>query len=198
MSNLLYGLRFVRVAALDEDGGVPDSPEWKNITTAQQFNVTPQVQAGQSVEQRGGDGLLAIIQEKDRTTGMDITLQDAAFDLSVLPIIVGGTYQEAVEGDEGPPVVEAKDESWEPAGIDDEPPSFIMEMYVSRYAEGTQHTSDEVGYSKYVFPNCSASGPQMSHQDRQFAAPQFTVKARDNQTDGARYVKVYNVAALPS
>lgn len=196
MSNLLYGLRLVRVAALDADGKVPTTPEWKTITTAQQFNITPQVQQGQSVELRGGDRLLATIQEKDKTTGMDITLQDAAIDLEVLPILVGGTY---VPANPGPPAV---DEHWIPAGIDEESPGFIMEMYVARYAEGNQHSSDEVGYSKYVFNNCSATGPQHSHQDRQFASPQFTIKARDNQKETEpekqRYCVHYYVAALPT
>lgn len=196
MAELLYGLRLVRVAALDADGGIPVAPVWKTITTAQQFNVQPQVQQGQSVELRGGDKILAIIQEKDRVTGMDITLQDASFDLALLPTLVGGTH---VAADVGPPAV---DEHWIPADINEDLPSFMMEMYVSRYAEGAQHSSDEVGYTKYVFNNCSAVGPTQSHQDRQFSTPQFTIKARDNQkeTEAAkkRYCIPYKVAALPA
>ncbi len=190
--SLLYGLRVVRVAALEEDGGVPAAPVWKTIDAAQQFNASPVIIAGQQVEQRGGDALQCVITEPDKVIGVDITLQDAKMDLSTLPVLVGGTYTPAAEG---PPAVNA---SWEPDDIDAEAPGFVMEMYQARYDPGTKHQSDAAGYVKYTFPNCRATGPQDSQQDRQFTSPQYTIKARWNSADDLAYRKIEEVAALPA
>jgi len=183
---VIYGVRLVRVAALDPDGGVPAAPTWQVIEGVQQAPIQAIYSEGQSQEVRGADKLIARIEEDDEYIGADITLQNAVLDLSVLPTVVGGTYNA------GPPA------SWEPRAIGTAAPKFIMEIYAARYAEGSQHSSDVAGYDKYTFPSCTARGPDHTLQDRNFATPQFVVKARDNSTDNLRFMKIEEVAALPA
>src|SRR5690606_14826104 len=87
MAEMLVGIRLVRVAPLESDGSIPTTPAWHEITTPQQANISVVTRQGQELEIRGGDRLLAVITEEDTVTGMDVTFQDAAFDLQTLAII---------------------------------------------------------------------------------------------------------------
>lgn len=183
---VIYGVRLVRVAPLDPDGGVPTTPQWQVIEGVQQVQVQPVYVEGQQVEVRGDDRLIAVVRDDDEYIGADLTIQNVELDLSILPALVGGTYTP------GPP------RKWEPRPVGQPAPGFIMEVYAARFGEGSQHSSDEVGYDKYVFPNCKATGPQFTLQDRNFATPQFTIRARDNKTDNLRFMSIEEVTALPA
>lgn len=179
---VLYGTRLLRVATLDPDGGVPDAPSWVAIETPQQANVTPVVSQGQQQELRGGDRLLAVIQEDDEYIGMDIQFTDAELNGDAMAIISGGTFV---------------GEEYTPPALGAVRPHFIAELYVALYAEGSQHQSDVEGWIQFTFPNVSGSLPTFNTQDRTFLVPQFTLRCRDNLTDSLRFFTWKKVAQLP-
>src|SRR5690606_3415588 len=182
--SVLYGVRLLRVAPL-EDGKLPVDPQWVAIETPQQANVTPVVSQGQQQELRGGDKLLAVIQEDDDYIGVDITFTDAKMNGEAMAIISGGTW----DGTE-----------WEPPALGAPRAHFAAELYVAEYAEGSQHQSDHVGFIVFTFPNVSGSLPSFTAQDRQFLVPQFTLRCRDNthETPKKRFMSWKKVTALPA
>ena len=185
MADVLYGIRLVRVVALDpETGKVPElDPGWVSITTPQQASLAYQIQAGQRVEQRGGDKLIAAVEDDDELLGVDITFTDAAMNGEAWAIIDGGTWDDT--GSE-----------YIPRAVGASHPGFACEIYQARYGKGSQHQSDEAGYVLFTFPYCKGSVTSISQQDRQFSAPQFTIKARDTKTD--RCYNWKHAEALPT
>lgn len=187
MAEMIVGIRLVRVAPLEADGSIPLTPVWHEITTPQQANVSFVTRQGQEIEIRGGDRLLAVITEEDDITGMDVTFQDAAFDLKTLAVIDGGS----LTGTDS-------EQEYEPRPIGTPHPRFMAEIYAARYAEGTSQASDIIGYTKIYLPNCTGSLTGLNLQDRNAAAPQFTLRARDHVKDGLRFVRFSLVSTLPS
>lgn len=184
--HILYGTRYMRVRPLLPDGsfseGGEDEPEWIGIETPQQANVTPVVSQGQSQELRGGDRLLAVVQEDDEYVGMDIQFTDAVINGDVLAVIAGGTFQAGV---------------YTPPAMGTRRTHFQVELYVARYAEGSNHDSDIIGFIRFDFPNVSGSLPSFNAQQRGFLVPQLTLRARDNQEEEARFWSFEEVASLP-
>src|SRR5690606_2653504 len=187
VAEMLVGIRLVRVAPLESDGSIPTSPQWHEIDTPQQANVSVVTRQGQEIEIRGGDRLLAVITEEDDITGMDVTFQDAAFDLQTLAVIDGGSLTGT-----------APDQEYEPRPIGTPHPRFCAEIYVARYAEGTSQASDIVGYTKIYFPNCTGVLSGLNLQNQTAAAPQFTIRARDHIKENLRFVRFSLVPALPT
>ncbi len=185
MADVLYGIRLVRVALLDpETGTVPElDPGWSAITTPQQASLAYQMQAGQRVELRGGDKLLAAVEDDDELLGVDITFTDAAMNGDAWAIIDGGTWDDT--GSE-----------YTPRATGTEHPGFACEIYQARYTEGSQHQSNEAGFVVFNFPFCKGAASSLSQQDRQFSTPQFTIKARDSKTE--RCYNWKHAEALPS
>lgn len=186
--DVIVGVRLARIAALDPDGGVPATPQWKVVAGVSQVQRQYQWSDAQTIQIRGEDRLIAEVREKPRPVGVQLTLQQALVDLEALPILVGGTYTP------GPP------ESWDaPRLSDPAPPGFVLEVYAAEYGEGSQHTSDEIGFRKLVYQNCYVTGgPDSTHQDRQPASRQLTVMAVENKTDGLPFEREEKVAALPA
>src|SRR5690606_38042078 len=120
-------------------------------------------------------------------TGMDVTFQDAAFDLQTLAIIDGGT----VSGT-------GSEQEYVPRSPDTPHPRFMTEIYVARYAEGASQAGDVVGFTKIYLPNCTGVLTGLNLQDRNAAAPQFTIRGRDYIKTGTRFVKFSLVSTLPS
>lgn len=181
--SVLYGIRLLRVVPLEPDGKIPSTPDWVSVETPQQAGVTPVVMQGQQQELRGGDKLLAVIQEDDEYIGVDIQFTDAVLTGEVMEVIAGGTY----ENDE-----------WVPPPLGSRRPHFAAELYVAEYAEGSQHQSDIVGYFAFSFPNVSGSLPSFTPQDRTFLVPQFTLRCRDNSAEGKRFMSFKKVPTLPA
>lgn len=181
---VLYGLRLARLAPLGADGKLPETPEWKVIDTPQQAQIQPQVITGQQQEIRGGDRLLATIQEDDQYVGVDLTFQDAILSGEVLALIAGGTFE---NGEYTPPAVGAPRTG------------FAMELYVAQYEEGSNHESDLIGYAVFEFPNCKGSLASFTAQGQNFLVPSYTIRARDNKAEGKRFMRFREfVESLPA
>jgi len=182
----VMGLRYMRCAPLDADGGVPAAPSWVASATAIEMGYTPVTVAGQQIEGRGGDKLLYVIQEDDEVVGWDLNFRDLELNEDVWEVIEGGIWYPGSN-------------TYVPRKLGDAPPGFIMEAYSARYEEGAQHESDLIGYLCVFFWNCRMGGglPAFTQQDRNFAIPAFTIRARENVHDGLRAWGWKRVAALP-
>lgn len=185
MSYTLRGVKMVRAAALDADGGIPVSPVWKRCNVPQNVGVTPVVSAGQQQELRGGDDLVSMIQEEDNFLGMDLALQIAKLDPDMLVQIFGGTWDSGTSTYNAPLLGTAR-------------PRFYLELYVAEFGDGAVQDSDITGYVKFTFWNCIGGPPTFTAQDRNFLSPSFTVKARENSTDSKPSWSWSKVAALPA
>jgi hypothetical protein len=181
----LYGCRYVRVAALDSDGEVPTTPTWTVSDTPQQFGCNLVTSNGQTIELRGGDRLLASINESDEYLGFDLTFQDAKLDGEFLVATAGGEYDDQ-SGEYTPPAMGAAKKR------------FMAEIYMANYEGGIQHEGDLVGYTVLCLWNVTASLPTLAPQQRQFLIPQVTWKARDNVAASKRFFTFKSAAALPT
>lgn len=154
------------------------------ITTPQQFGVTPQISDGQRQEGRGGDRLLAAIEDDDELLGMDLSFTDALLSGDAMALVTGGRYK---YGD-----------TFIPPKIGSVKPSFQSEVYVARYAEASQHQSDVEGYILFAFYDCKGRIPTFTAQDRNFLVPQFAIKARENKKQGLPLFNWQKIDSLPS
>ena len=170
VGEILYGARMARVALLDPDGGMPTAPVWKVIETLQQVNYEMQWSEGQTQEQRGGDRLLATVTDDDVLMGVDLTIQVADLQGEVVAIIDGGTWDQTAK-------------KYTPPDFGTPRPAFALEVYAAYFGEGPQMASDLKGFYRFVFPYCKGRLDLPNLQDRNFANPQFTIRARRNNTD---------------
>lgn len=92
MKGPLYGCRLLVLTELNADGTekAPGTERVVRVEHPQQVGFEPQITEGQKQELRGGDGLVATVEDQDVFTGMNATLQDAILDLDALALIGGG------------------------------------------------------------------------------------------------------------
>ncbi len=171
MSDVLYGIRLVKVAKITEQ-----EPDWVEIETPQQLSWSPQIEAGQRAELRGGGKLVATIEDDDELLGIDLTFDNAAMDGEAWAVIDGGTWSGT---------------KYTPPALGAEPTRFMCKVYQAQYAQKAQHQSDEEGFILFSFPSCTGSVASVTQNDRQFTAPQFTIKARGSK-DGLTAVPCYS------
>lgn len=183
MSEVIYGCRLLVVTALDTATGLPGTST-VSIETPQQFGVTPQFSDGQRQELRGGDKLIAVVEDDDELTGMDLTFTDALLNGPAMEIIGGGEWDDVTEKYTAPAIGAVKT-------------PFEAKLYVAQYAEASQHQSDVEGYVLFTFPYCKGRIPNFTAQDRNFLVPQFTIKARENATANLRVFKWGKASELP-
>lgn len=87
----LYGCRLLEVTPLDpDDNFAPLTGQEKLIEVPQEASVEPDVVEGARNELRGGDRLVAIIEEEDYLVGLNITFNNAEIDAEAIEIIAGG------------------------------------------------------------------------------------------------------------
>lgn len=184
---IVVGVRLARVAPLAADGSMPANPAWKVVPGVTSVQRAYQRSGSQNVEIRGEDRQLAQVSDPGMPIAIQLTLQGAVLDLSLLPTVVGGTYTA------GPPA------SWTAPRVGDSIARFALEFYAAEYGEGSQTTSDEKGFVRYFYPNCYLTGgPDSTHQDRQAAQPQMTVYGQENTVSNLAFEKIEKLAALPA
>lgn len=87
----IYGCRLLEVTPLDPDNDFePLTGQEKLVEVPQEASVEPDVVEGARNELRGGDKLVAIIEEEDYLVGLNITFNNAELDPEAIEIIAGG------------------------------------------------------------------------------------------------------------
>lgn len=87
----IRGVRGIVITPILESGAPAVAAASYGINTAQQIGVEAVVVTGATDELRGGDKLLAHIEDNDIVTGMKLNVQDAKVDLMGLTKMAGGT-----------------------------------------------------------------------------------------------------------
>ncbi len=186
MAEVVYGCRLLVVSVLDPETGLaPETdPVIAYIDTPQQFGVAPQFSEGQRQELRGGDRLLAVVEDDPQLIGVDLSFNDATLNGPAMAIIGGGEWDEA-------------DNEYTAPAIGGVRPAFKADLYVAQFASSSQNYDDLLGYIKFSFNYCKGRIPSFTAQDRNFMVPQFTVTCRENNAAGLRVFNWSKVAALP-
>ncbi len=180
---VLYGCKMMIVKEIDDETGLPKADgNVVYMETPQQANISLTWIDGQVTELRGGDGLVATVEEDDELTGADITFTDAILSGESLAMLAGGTY---ANGKYSAPRKPNAKPVW-------------VELYQALYGEGNNHASDITGYRQYTFPNVKGRVPNFNLQDRNFVTPQFTLSAKESEKANLPVFEWDDVAELPA
>lgn len=182
----LYGVRLLVLTELDPTTGMPkvDAEEvW--VETPQQVGFEPQIIEGARQEVRGGDRLIATVEEADNFVGINATFNDASLNLEAMRLIGGGTI---TDGEYVPPTVEEQATK----------PPFKADIYVAQYEEGAQEASDVSGFAKITLERCIGRVPSFTAQGQNFLVPSYTLKARDNKKASKPCYTISFVEELPT
>jgi len=169
MSYVLNGIRQIQVLSELSDGAADGSASAINSTAIQQMSYSPVYVEGVQMIQRGGDDILAVIEEDDKFLGVDITIDMAGLEPTLKAAIAGGTVA---------------DDKWSAPKDDTEMPyPFRLKVWVANYTESDSN-SEQDGFIEYEFPFCKKGklGSATSGQQA-FTNDQFTFKARRNESN---------------
>lgn len=185
MDNILYGCKLMVLKELDPVTGLVKavSPKTESFKTPQQASITPQWIEGQRQELRGGDGLLCVIEDDPNLVGVELGMTSAELPGEALAMLGGGTFAAG---------------KYTAPKIGTVVPSVQVELYVARYAAGSQSDDNLVGYRKWTFYSAKGRVPTYTAQDRNFLVPQFTIRCKENVTADKAVFDFEDVAALPA
>lgn len=184
----LRGVRGVLLTQLNADGSVPASPEKHWIDTAQSVSVEAQISEGEEAELRGGDKLLAKIEEDDVFTGVNLSFTDARFDAKATELIAGGTLvYDDVNTDE---II-----GWEAPTVEEQGTKtpFKAEVFVQSFDQ----TGNREAYLKYDFRFAKGSPGSITHGDREWGTPEFSLQCKENPSTGESVYSRIFVDSLP-
>ena len=167
---VLYGVRQIRVQALQEDGSADPSTSPVTSTQIQTINITPAYIDGMESTLRGGDGVTSIIQEDDIFRGVNLSMNLATVEAELKQIMVGGTY--------------TADDQWEAPVNDDEMPyPYHLEVWQQNYTESDSESTAD-GFIKHDFYFCKRGRLGGKDMDQQaFSVENYTCEARRNESD---------------
>jgi hypothetical protein len=184
----VFGIEQIKVNAI-ESSGAASTPAGTVYTSndPQEMSFSPDILKGDVADLRGGDTLVARIEEADKFMGVDLTLTIAKQHPEVIKTIAGGSY---ITDTESP----ANIIGWEAPDKDDAPVYFAMTVHVKNYTASDSSVQD--GYIKYTFPFCTGQLDKSANKDKEFSVGSFNIKARKNQSTGINAVKWEKVASL--
>ena len=163
---ILYGIKKVVLTELDESTGqAKASGTTCTLTTAEEAEMTPVFADGSEEVLRSAEKILAIVREDDLLYGLDITFKDNTFDEKCAELVCG--YKKAAE-----PSSKKLTTPMMTEGNIAKP--FKMEIFVKQ-VEGDA----VVGYVKITLNKCYGKFVSMK-VGKEFFAPEFEIKAREN------------------
>lgn len=190
---ILYGCRRLDLTPISEDGSPDPDTTTVKIDVPQECGVEPQVQEGNEATLRGGDKLIAIIEDEDILTGINFTFTNAKLDAEEVQLIGGnGTIKTDAEGNSigyEAPTMEEQQTGKTP---------FMAELYVAEYAEGASNKAALKGFVKFTLNYCKGSVPTFTSSDQDFLTPEFTIKARENKAQNLSVIHWEKVDQLPT
>lgn len=190
ITGYLRGVKLIRIQTLEADGDNPVSPVYYKITTPQAVGISMEVEEGESSVLRGGDQVIARIQDIDTIVGGTLTLTNAKFDIEALYHLCGGTLiEETID-------LTDYNTGWEMPTIAEQQTRLpvLLEIYVQNFSSSGVQTN----WVKYIFGWCIGYAPNIEHNDQEWATPELTIKCSENETQSLPiYTKEY-VNALPA
>lgn len=180
---ILYGIKKAIITELDATTGLPlEGGTTAVIKTAEEASLSPVFSEGNEEILRNDTNILAIVRSDDLLYGYDFTFKDNQFDLDSARLLGG---YEVEEGENGA-IVKTPMLS---QGSTTHP--FKMELYVASY-----EMDAIVGYVKITLNKCFGRFPEITI-GKEFFAPEFEVKARENSTANLPILQIEEVTELP-
>lgn len=160
---ILYGIKQVKLTELDAMTGLAaEAAEAIVLNTAEEAELSPVFSEGSEEILRSSEKILAIVREDDLLYGYDITFKDNTFDEKCAQLVCG--YKAGEDGKLSTPNL-ADGNLAKP---------FKLEMWVKQ-VEGDA----VVGYAKITLNKCFGKFATMK-VGKEFYAPEFEIKAREN------------------
>ena len=180
---ILYGIKKAVLTELDAVTGlVKESGVKAVIKTAEEASLSPVLSEGAEEILRNDTNILAVVRTDDLLYGYDFTFKDNQFDLNSAQLL-GGLVVE-----EGDNVVVKTPMLSEGSVLR----PFKMELYVANY-----EMDAIVGYAKITLNKCFGKFPEISI-GKEFFAPEFEVKARENSAANLPIFSIEEVEELPA
>ena len=180
---ILYGIKKAVLTELDAATGlVKEGGVTATIKTAEEASLSPVLSEGAEEILRNDTNILAVVRTDDLLYGYDFTFKDNQFDLDSAQLL-GGLVVE-----EGDKVVVKTPMLSEGSVLR----PFKMELYVANY-----EIDAIVGYAKITLNKCFGKFPEISI-GKEFFAPEFEVKARENSAANLPIFSIEEVEELPA
>ena len=180
---ILYGIKKAVVTELDATTGLAlEGGVVATIKTAEEASLSPVLSEGAEEILRNDTNILAIVRTDDLLYGYDFTFKDNQFDLNSAQLLGGFVVEEGEETVVKTPMLRD-------GGL---ARPFKMELYVASY-----DMDAIVGYAKITLNKCFGKFPEVTI-GKEFFAPEFEVKARENSAAGLPILQIEEVAELPA
>ena len=167
--SVIYGVKQIRVTSLLDTGAADPSASPITSDKIQTINITPAYVDGNQADLRGGDAIVASIQEEDTFKGVNLTMSLAIIEAELKAAMVGGTVST---------------EKWSaPIDATEMPYPFHLEVWATNYTESDSDSTAD-GYVKHDFYFCKRGRLGSKDLDQQaFSTEQYTFEARKNSSD---------------
>jgi len=168
--NTLYGVEQVDICNLLSTGAADASATEYNIDNPQDVGMSAVYLDGTRVELRGGDDIIAVIEELDKFLGIDINLKVAQLMPEVDETICGGVATPASK-------------KWEsPTSDAEEAYPFYVYVWIKNYTASDSRSVQD-GYIKFTFSFCTGKRASEDHGQQAFGSPNYTIEARRNESN---------------
>lgn len=162
----LFGVRQVDLTALLDTCCADGSAVIQIIDNPQIASFTFVYEDGETFTLRGGDGIVARIEEDDSFIGVDVALTTAQLMPDVDEVMVGGTNV----GDKWTSPVDSSEDAF----------PFEMIIWVQQYTESeSKSRADE--FVKITLSCCRGRKDTWGNEDKAFGVQSYTIKARNNE-----------------
>ena len=166
---VIYGIKQIRVTPLLDTGAEDPSAVAITSTKIQKIAMTDVYIDGNQADLRGGDGVVASIQEDDIYKGHNLAMSLATVEADLKAAMVGGTVT---------------DDKWEsPKDATEMPYPYKLEVWATNYTESDSESTAD-GYVYHVFAFCKRGRMAGKDMDQQaFSIENYTCEARRNESD---------------
>lgn len=166
---ILYGVRQVRLKNLLATGAADPSATEYDITNPQSVGYSFVYIDGEEQVQRGGDDIVALINEDDKFIGVNFDVVFAALMNEIDKTICGG-------------VSTPGSSKWEsPISDSEEAYPFEMTIWVANYTESDRGSVQD-GFIKFTLPFCKGRRASDTNADKVFGKPAYSIEARNNES----------------
>jgi hypothetical protein len=187
MADILYNIKKVVLSELDPTTGLikASNPIICTVTTADSAELDPVISNGEEKMLRSDENILAIARTPDLLYGYNLKLKDNTFDVNVGSLIEGGVIRRDggmnIIGYDSPKLAD---------GATMKP--FQAEIYIANYERDSIKN-----YVKVTLTNCVGKAPKLGFK-KEFFAPEFEIKARENTLAGKPIKTIDYVSSLPT
>ena len=166
----LYGVRQIRLLNLLATGAADGSATTYDITNPQSVGYNFVYIDGDEAVQRGGDDIVAMINEDNKFIGVDFEVVFAALMPEVDSTICGGSTT-------------LGSSKWSSPTTDAlEAYPFSMIFWVANYVESDRGSIQD-GFIKFTQAFCKGKRSTDSNADKTFGKPAYSIEARNNESD---------------